>query len=151
MKENKTYKTSILNGEKEEEVVGLDTHSFEYFKAMCDCWSKEDLQYRLWEICKEAIEKDEEIERLNNIIEEYKVNTIPTLEHNIDVLVDSEDRLNNIIKQLEEWLEKQYLDSGKCAGFARINNNYEDIKKYTRDFNLYQQCMEKLQELKEGK
>ena len=53
----------------------------------------------------EQLEKaNKETERLNNIINEYKRNTIPTLEHNIDVLVEQEDRANNIINELEKWL-----------------------------------------------
>lgn len=43
----------------------IDTHSFEYFKEMTNCWKKEELQYRCWEICKECVEKNKEIERLN--------------------------------------------------------------------------------------
>ena len=95
MKENKTYKTSILNGEKEEEVVGLDTHSFEYFKAMCDCWSKEDLQYRAWEICVECIE--------NNIINELEkyinVNLFCYCEEDLNVFEDLKEDILNIIHE----------------------------------------------------
>ena len=46
----------------------------------------------------------EKVILLNNKIKEYEINTIPTLKHNIDVLVDNEDRLNNIINDVKEVL-----------------------------------------------
>lgn len=82
----------------------VDTHSFEYFKKMTDCWSKEDLQYRSWEICTECVEKVQEIERLNNIINELE-------KYMKDV------RINN--GQIDEWtimevqMKLQELKEGK--------------------------------------
>lgn len=64
-----------------------------------------------------------EIERLNNIIKNYEINSIPTLEHNIDVLVDSEDRLNSIINEYEEKI--QMLDSVcRSLEFSAPENDY---------------------------
>ena len=76
-------------------------------------------------------EKDKEIERLNNIIKEYKTNTIPTLEHNIDVLVDSEERLNNIIYELEKYFIEKFnetQDTRYCDDLIKLKELKEGNK-----------------------
>ena len=75
-----------------------------------DCVLREESEVLTRWIDPTIQEKDKEIERLNNKIKEYETNTIPTLEHNIDVLVDSEDRLNNIIDEISKtikWAKKE--------------------------------------------
>ncbi len=73
-----------------------------------------------------------EIERLNNIIKNYEINTIPTLEHNIDVLVDSEDRLNNIINELEktllEWHEYWEDDDDYNFEYKKVYDYLQELK-----------------------
>ena len=85
------------------------------------------------ELNKRLDEREEEIERLNNIIKNYEINTIPTLEHNIDVLVDSEDRLNNIINELEKWFKEMSEYNGLGGSDERF---------------YYQGCLDYLKELK---
>lgn len=102
--------------------------SEEEFKELYKNVKKEEIIQEL--CCKCNANKE-----LNNIIKNYEINTIPTLEHNIDVLVDSEDRLNNIINELEKWL------------LLEISIHCEDDIIDT----LYSGVLNKLKELKENK
>jgi len=64
------------------------------------------------------------------------------------------ERLNNIINELEKWYKKQYEDINKCLDYAREHHNLQEVEKYTRDHNMFAMCMEKLdklKKLKEGK
>ena len=38
-----------------------DINSFEYFEEMCDCWSRDDLLHRCYELCKEVSAKNQQI------------------------------------------------------------------------------------------
>jgi len=38
-----------------------DINSFEYFEEMCDCWTREELLHRCYELCKEVSEKNQQI------------------------------------------------------------------------------------------
>lgn len=67
-------------------------------------------------------------------------------QHNINdiSLLDENNRLNNIIDELEKWLEDNL---GNC----RTNQNYTSNQIYNLKEDTYYRCLDKLKELKENK
>ena len=70
-------------------------------------------------------------------------------QHNINdiSLLDENNRLNNIINKLEEYL-KENIKITKTAIKFEILNNYDE-RKYKRDVALFEMILDKLKELKE--
>ena len=149
----KHYGFVDLVKENENDKLGYYKLQDDYTKQSFYIWlNKEERKQYEYEnhLLDRLEEKDKEIERLNNIIKEYKTNTIPTLEHNIDVLVDSEERLNNIIDELEKELLNK-IDAVKNLkdtlgdGVYLINPHIDLLN---QEYNYF---LIKLKELKEGK
>ena len=116
---------------------------------------------------KQLEEKDKEIDRLNKEYERiYNENCKLRENHNINdiTLLDENERLNNIIKELskdvdmwnkkyneqfniitelEKWLEDNL---GNC----RTNQNYTSNQIYNLKEDTYYRCLDKLQKLKEN-
>ena len=92
-------------------------------------------------------------ETLKNMLLETQEKYEEILHDNVKLREDR-IRLNNIIEELEKWLNKQLKDTNKCLDYAREYHNLQDTEKYTRDHNMYEMILDyldKLKELKEGK
>ena len=88
-----------------------------------------------------------EYDRLNKEYERiYNENCKLRENHNINdiTLLDENERLNNIINELEKWLEDNL---GNC----RTNQNYTSNQIYNLKEDIYYRCLDKLKELKENK
>ena len=72
--------------------------SFEYFEEMTANWKRVDLLRRCYDLCNEMVEKQQEIERLNNIINEIE----KELDLNLPFKVIGVRGLKNKIKELKE-------------------------------------------------
>lgn len=78
---------------------------------------------------------------LKSMIDEY--NTIRNLQIRNKRLCSEIDRLNNIINELEKWLEDNL---GNC----RTNQNYTSNQIYNLKEDAYYRCLDKLKALKEN-
>ena len=93
----------------------------------------------------DADEIIEELDRLNKEYERiYNENCKLREEHNItDIkLLDENNRLKNIIDELEKWIEDNL---GNC----RTNQNYTSNQIYNLKEDTYYRCLDKLKALKE--
>ena len=69
---------------------------------------------------------------------------IQELRDTIDNQREEIDRLNNIINELEKWLEDN-------LGSCRTNQNYTSNQIYNLKEDTYYRCLDKLKALKENK
>ena len=94
----------------------------------------------------EVVYSKVEIDRLNKEYERiYNENCKLRENHNINdiTLLDENERLNNIINELEKWLEDNL---GNC----RTNQNYTSNQIYNLKEDIYYRCLDKLKTLKEN-
>ena len=100
-----------------------DINSFEYFEEMCDCWSREELLQRCYDLCKEIVDKSQEIERLKeeyvllqNASEEYE-NELKERESEL------EGRIQKAIDYLENAVPFRYFELRDILIYGEIRNN----------------------------
>ena len=89
-----------------------DIISFEYFEEMTTNWNRIDLLRRCYDLCNEMVEKKQEIERLNNIINEIK---------------KENKQLKTNWDKLKEWLESNWEES-QDIWFVKIINKMQELE-----------------------
>ena len=89
-------------------------------------------------------EKDKEIERLKSRLEEYQ--------EYVKINHKEIEKLNNIINELEKFLNELKINTENDIKYARSKNDDEEIIRLNREFNMTDMILVKLQKLKgEGK
>ena len=93
---------------------------------------------------KEILNKLEKYESIINVDEEKLL-----LDY-ITNLQEENDRLNNIIDELEKWICQQISATESCEVFEAKAYNNQLVEVYKRDKRQYKLILNKLKELKEG-
>lgn len=146
----------------------IEARPFEEYKEMIQNMSKAKMIEGLYDLSKDCIQKDKEIERLNKELEEYKKDfkeandlalklitnnqeyVCKSIKDTIDILIeklqqkdDEIKELNNIINTLEKEIENRLMiiPDDICDDEAK------EIKRTTK-IAVYQVILGKLQELK---
>lgn len=86
-----------------------------------------------------------QIKRLKELVP-YKV-----LAPDADEIIEEIDKLNNVINELEEYINKNIEITKVAVAFNEGINDAYEVEKYKRDIDLFTMVLDKLKELKENK